>query len=133
MKDTSLNSQKPGPAAKSDLPAAMPESVPFEYRLLTKVQVANYFSVDVRTIELWMAKRRLPYRKIGGTVRFLMSDVLSHLDRNCLISAREQPRELRGRVQPEYAKSFVPDGVGQPTVATPADREPVRQSSGSPA
>jgi len=66
------------------------EAVPFEFRLLTKPQTAAYFGVEVRTIEKWMQKRRLPYRKIAGTVRFLVSDLLKHLDSECLVPAKRR-------------------------------------------
>jgi excisionase family DNA binding protein len=44
-------------------------------RPLTKVELAEYYNVDKRTIETWMAKRYIPYVKIGKTIRFYLTDV----------------------------------------------------------
>jgi excisionase family DNA binding protein len=44
-------------------------------RPLTKDELANYYGVERRTIEHWMAKRYIPFVKIGKTVRFYRADV----------------------------------------------------------
>ena len=48
-------------------------------QLLDKRGIANFLGVSVRTIDQWMADRRLSYFKIGRTVRFRVADVLEHL------------------------------------------------------
>lgn len=55
-------------------------SIPFEQRMLTKQETAEYFRVEERTIEMWMKARLIPYVRIGRTVRFRMSDLLLELD-----------------------------------------------------
>lgn len=55
----------------------------------TKEQLAELLQVDVRTIENWMGLRRIPYVKIGKTVRFRLADVLQHLDQNCTVHPRK--------------------------------------------
>lgn len=51
-----------------------------EFRpLLGKSQIARQYGVSVRTIDNWMARRVVPYTKIGRTVRFdkaLVSEAL---------------------------------------------------------
>ena len=59
-----------------------PGWVPFAERLATKSQIASYFQVNVRTIERWMRTGYLPYRKVGGQVRFRMGDVVVQVDQN---------------------------------------------------
>ena len=76
-----------------------PPQIPFEFQLLTKDQLAAYFSVEVRTVEIWMKQRKLPFRKIGGSVRFMIRDILSYLDRNCLVPAHQHPSGFRGRMK----------------------------------
>ena len=61
---------------------ASPDWVPFEERLATKAEVAAYFQVKVRTVDRWMVKGYLPYRKIGHHIRFRMGDLLAILDRD---------------------------------------------------
>ncbi|HXT10989.1 MAG TPA: helix-turn-helix domain-containing protein [Candidatus Angelobacter sp.] len=57
-------------------------------QLLTKEQAADFLQVTVRGLEKWMAKRRVPFFRIGKkTVRFKMSDLESHLDQNCRVDA----------------------------------------------
>jgi excisionase family DNA binding protein len=47
--------------------------------LLTKAEIAARFKVTSRTIDTWMRKRLLPFRKIGRTVRFDWTEVSEHL------------------------------------------------------
>jgi excisionase family DNA binding protein len=44
-------------------------------RLLTPLQVADRFGVDVRTIRRWQAMGRLKARKLGRLVRFAPAEV----------------------------------------------------------
>lgn len=61
------------------MPASV-EAVPFEHRLFTKPQMADYFAVEVRTVESWMREGILPYIKIGRNVRFQGADIIATLN-----------------------------------------------------
>ena len=47
--------------------------------LLTKREIAPCLRVGPRTVDEWMRKGRIPYLKIGKTVRFCLGDVLEKL------------------------------------------------------
>lgn len=38
--------------------------------LLTPQEVARLWSVQLRTVYAWVARRKIPYQKIGRTLRF---------------------------------------------------------------
>jgi hypothetical protein len=61
---------------------------------LTKSQLAKYFQVTPRTIELWM-KSGLPYFKISRSVRFRLTDVMGYLNAKC---RRSQPGSRLSRI-----------------------------------
>lgn len=71
------------------------DSVPFEYRLFTKPQMAAYFDVEIRTLESWMKKGILRLTKIGRNVRFQGADIIATLN-----AQRHAPRR-RGRLDSE--------------------------------
>jgi excisionase family DNA binding protein len=48
--------------------------------LLTKRDIARELQLGVRTIDVWMREKRLPFLKIGKTVRFRLADVLEKLN-----------------------------------------------------
>jgi len=48
--------------------------------LLTKRQLAPKLQIAPRTLDLWMRKGRIPFLKVGKTVRFRLADVLEKLD-----------------------------------------------------
>jgi excisionase family DNA binding protein len=48
--------------------------------LLSKREVAARLRISPRTLDLWMRKKRLPFLKIGKTVRFRMSAVMEKLN-----------------------------------------------------
>lgn len=48
--------------------------------LLTKKELAPHLRVGPRTVDEWMRKKRLPFLKIGKTVRFRLADVLAKLE-----------------------------------------------------
>ncbi|MCX6924172.1 MAG: helix-turn-helix domain-containing protein [Verrucomicrobia bacterium] len=48
---------------------------------ISKAQLAQRMGVTTRTIETWMRQRRVPYEKIGKTVRFHWGDVRNFLAR----------------------------------------------------
>ena len=47
--------------------------------LLDKPELAAKLRISKRTVSAWMKKRRLPFIKIGKTVRFRWPDVLEKL------------------------------------------------------
>jgi excisionase family DNA binding protein len=47
--------------------------------LLTKRNLAPRLKCSVRTVDEWMRKGRLPYIKVGKTVRFRWADVVAKL------------------------------------------------------
>jgi excisionase family DNA binding protein len=66
----------------------LPGSPPAEV-LSTKPSVAAFYGVSERTIERWMRRRVIPFFKIGGKVRFRLSDVVASLERNNLRHTRD--------------------------------------------
>ena len=48
----------------------------------TKQEIASYFKVKGRTIERWMTKGYLPYRKLSHQIRFRMGDLLAQLNQD---------------------------------------------------
>jgi excisionase family DNA binding protein len=48
--------------------------------LLTKKELAPHLRVGPRTLDEWMRKGRVPFLKIGKTVRFRLADVLEKLN-----------------------------------------------------
>ncbi len=47
--------------------------------LLTKHELADRLRVSCRTVDVYMSAKRLPFLKIGKTVRFRWSDVIEKL------------------------------------------------------
>lgn len=45
-------------------------------QLLTVEEVAALLRVQVSTIYVWTSKRKIPFRKVGGRLRFDRSDVM---------------------------------------------------------
>jgi excisionase family DNA binding protein len=50
--------------------------------ILEKPQTAERLKVSTRTLDEWMRAGRVPYFKIGKSVRFRWPDVLAHLQHN---------------------------------------------------
>jgi len=63
------------------------------HEYITKTEIAERFHVTPRTVEAWMAKRIIPFQKIGRTVRFHWPTVVAF-------------------VNSESAKYFAPDTSG---------------------
>ena len=82
--------RRPSPEAKALPQQASPGGVPPEHRLLTTAEAAAWFKVTERTVETWRAKRLLPFRKIGRTIRFKQADLLQALDDRFLVRRRQQ-------------------------------------------
>ena len=70
--------------------ASEPESVPPNpvEPLLSKKHLAQRLDVTVRTVDTWMATGRVPYLKIGRSVRFSLEDVARHLKEKYRVGAR---------------------------------------------
>jgi len=47
--------------------------------ILDKPETAKRLKISTRTLDQWMRGGRVPFFKIGKTVRFHWSDVLAHL------------------------------------------------------
>jgi len=48
--------------------------------LLRKRELAQQLGISKRTLDVWMAQGRVPFLKIGRSVRFRLSDVLEKLN-----------------------------------------------------
>jgi len=53
--------------------------------ILEKPETAERLKISTRTLDQWMRSGRVPFLKIGKTVRFRWQDVLAHLEHNCRI------------------------------------------------
>lgn len=53
---------------------------------LSKFEVATLLGVSHRTIDVWMVRRLIPYRKIGRTVRFNPAEIEQWQRRQNLVS-----------------------------------------------
>jgi excisionase family DNA binding protein len=58
---------------------------------ISKTEMAKRMDVSTRTIETWMRERKVPFEKIGRTVRFHWGDVRNYLSRQSRVAA--QPRD----------------------------------------
>jgi excisionase family DNA binding protein len=47
--------------------------------LLRKRELAQQLAISKRTLDAWMQKGRIPFLKVGRSVRFRLSDVLEKL------------------------------------------------------
>jgi len=47
--------------------------------LLRKRELAEQLAISKRTLDVWMAKDRIPFLKVGRSVRFRLPDVLEKL------------------------------------------------------
>jgi excisionase family DNA binding protein len=48
---------------------------------LTKIQAADFLQISTRTLDKWMRQRRVPYIRIGKTIRFRRSDLENNVGR----------------------------------------------------
>ena len=57
-------------------------------RLLTTHEIAETWGIKDQTLRVWRCtgRNRLPFVKVGGAVRYRLSDVEEFLDRNRAIS-----------------------------------------------
>lgn len=49
-------------------------------------ETAQRLRISTRTLDEWMRAGRVPFLKIGKTVRFRWSDVLAHLNDRCRVN-----------------------------------------------
>ena len=54
--------------------------------ILEKPETAERLKISTRTLDQWMRAGRVPFLKIGKTVRFRWADVLAHLQHNCRVN-----------------------------------------------
>jgi excisionase family DNA binding protein len=47
--------------------------------LLKKSELAERLAISQRTLDLWMSMGRIPFLKVGRSVRFFLPDVLARL------------------------------------------------------
>jgi excisionase family DNA binding protein len=55
---------------------------------ISKLEMARRMDVSTRTIEVWMRQNKVPFEKIGRTVRFHWGDVRTYLSRQNRIAAQ---------------------------------------------
>jgi excisionase family DNA binding protein len=59
-----------------------------EEKFLTKAEVCARFGIAERTLNGWMKRRLIPFRKIGHVVRFVESEVEERINKDCRIGLR---------------------------------------------
>ena len=57
-----------------------------------KTEVARRLNKTVRTVDNWMARRILPYYKLGKTVAFRWSEIEAHLKENYRVNSLHRGR-----------------------------------------
>jgi excisionase family DNA binding protein len=53
--------------------------------ILDKRETAQRLKISTRTLDQWMREGKVPFLKIGKTVRFRWPDVLAHLQHTCRV------------------------------------------------
>jgi excisionase family DNA binding protein len=56
------------------------DSIP-TLELLTIYEVARLLKISVSSVRRFQQQRRIPFVKVGGSIRFIKSDLLSYVDR----------------------------------------------------
>jgi excisionase family DNA binding protein len=56
------------------------DSIP-TLELLTIYEVARLLKISVSSVRRLQQQRRIPFVKVGGSIRFIKSDLLSYVDR----------------------------------------------------
>jgi len=56
--------------------------------ILEKHETAARLKISIRTLDEWMRSGRVPYIKLGKTVRFRWAAVLAHLQENTHMNAK---------------------------------------------
>ena len=57
-----------------------------EDEILAKHETADRLKISMRTLDQWMRSGRVPFLKIGKTVRFRWLDVLAQLQHTCRVN-----------------------------------------------
>jgi len=65
---------------------SQPPATPEE--LIKKAVVALRLNITVRTVDNWMARRIVPYYKMGRCVRFRWSEIEAHLQAKYRVNSR---------------------------------------------
>ncbi|PYT48529.1 MAG: hypothetical protein DMG44_14470 [Acidobacteria bacterium] len=98
-----------GPSASLAPNATSPINVP---TLLTTEQAARVLGVKPQTLSIWRCKKRygLRYRKVGGSVRYVMTDLLKFLEEAAVTPAAIRKPAIHRRSSPRRsarsARSF---------------------------
>jgi excisionase family DNA binding protein len=66
----------------------MPDDSNPTLNLLTLSEVAKLFKISVSGVRRLQQQRRIPFIKIGGSVRFAKNDLMSYVDRERVESIR---------------------------------------------
>jgi excisionase family DNA binding protein len=107
--------------------SSIEEPIPFEHRLMTKRQLAEYFRITERTIEVWMRRRYIPYIKIGQSVRFRVASVLRYVDDKYMVPAGKPQRRRKDHGKPASLANIRPDAADGPS-----PHDPSCDASGTP-
>jgi len=54
--------------------------------IIEKPETAQRLKISTRTLDLWMRDGKVPFLKIGKSVRFRWADVVAHLQQNCRVN-----------------------------------------------
>jgi excisionase family DNA binding protein len=73
---------------RNDEPAQESESDTSPIELLTIEEITELLKVSVSAIRRLQGGRRIPFIKVGGSVRFLRSDVIEYVRKNRIESMR---------------------------------------------
>jgi excisionase family DNA binding protein len=82
IETTATRVREQQPIAAPPVPQYVPRAID---NLMTKKDVAAYLKVSLGTVGTLIRNHRLPYIKIGRSVRFMISDVENELKRRCRI------------------------------------------------
>ena len=91
---------------------------------LTKKEMAARMQVTPRTVDAWMAKGLVPFRKIGRTVRFDWGEVREHLklrSRPAVVPVVRKPGDGIAAMLRERAKAIRSAESGRVNISS-ADR-----------
>ena len=73
---------------------------------ISKFEMARRMNVSTRTIEIWMREKRVPFAKIGRTVRFHWGDVREHLSRQQRLNTLPETQQISGEPSRERLKDL---------------------------
>jgi len=73
---------------------------------ISKLEMARRMDVSSRTIEIWMREEKVPFVKIGRTVRFNWGDIREHLSRQQRLNAPPENQHSSGEHSRERLKGL---------------------------